>query len=143
MKREILFRAQRIDNGKWIEGQFYHSQLFIDGKNCNDVYLIRNDIDEDYFIKENTVCQFTSLTDKNGTKAFDKDLIKAPSGRIYAIIWATWIHDEMRNKFLTDIYEFTGWCISKDGVNPCDLLDSEVISGEIIGNLIDSPELLK
>lgn len=31
-----------------------------------------------------------------------------------------------------DLYEHTGWCISLDGVNPYDLLDSEICQGCII-----------
>mgnify|MGYP005881967891 CR=1 FL=1 len=42
-----------------------------------------------------------------------------------------------------DLYEHTGWCISLDGVNPCELLDSEVCQGSVIGSVYDNPELLK
>lgn len=42
-----------------------------------------------------------------------------------------------------DLYEHTGWCISLDGVNPYDLLDSEICQGCIIGNVFDNPEFLK
>ena len=41
------------------------------------------------------------------------------------------------------MYEHTGWCISLDGVNPCELLDSEVCQGSIMGSVYDNPELLK
>ena len=71
-------------------------------------------------------------------------MIKAPSGRIYSVIFSTWKHEEKRNfPKVIDLYEHTGWCISLDGVNPCDLLDSEICQGCIIGNVFDNPEFLK
>lgn len=99
---------------------------------------LNHDVDPD------TVGQFTGLKDKNGKEIYEGDLIKAPSGRIYAVIFSTWKHEEKR-EFLKviDIYEHTGWCISLDGVNPCELLDSEVCQGSIIGSVYDNPELLK
>ena len=108
------------------------------------------DFDEDYFTTEfwykvdpETVGMFTGRLDKNDTKTFEGDIIKAPSGRLYVVIWSTWVHDEKRNKYLTDRYEFTGWCISKNGINPCDTLDSEILQGEVIGSVHDNSELLK
>ena len=140
MKRKILFRGKRTDNGEWIYGYLIGNNVIV-----GEVV----DFDDDYFSTEfwykvvpETVGQFTGLTDKNGTKVFEGGIIKAPSGRLYVVIWSTWIHDEKRNKFLTDRYEFTGWCISKDGVNPLDTLDSETLEGEVIGNIYDNPELL-
>ena len=53
-------------------------------------------------------------------------------------------YEEKREFFkVIDIYEHTGWCISLDGVNPCELLDFEVCQGSVIGNVYDNPELLK
>lgn len=95
-------------------------------------------------LHKDTVGQFTGLKDKNGKEIYEGDLIKAPSGRIYAVIFSTWKYEEKR-EFLKviDLYEHTGWCISLDGVNPCELLDFEVCQGSVIGNVYDNPELLK
>jgi len=138
MKREILFRAQLLDSKEWIEGYYY-----LAFKDDSEAFILSINDGVVYQVNPETVCQFTGLTDKNGTKIFESDIIKATSGRSYVIIFTTWTHDEKRNKFLTDRYEFTGWCISKDGINPCDTLDSETLLGEKIGNIYDNSELLK
>ena len=135
MNREIKFRGKTPD-GKWITG----SETFIhDGDGiwlsdgCDVVKVI-----------EDTVGQFAGLCDANGREIYEGDLIKAPSGRTYAIIFCKWVHDEKR-KFpkVIDRYEHIGWCISLNGKTPCDLLDSEVCQGIIVGNIHDNPELLK
>ena len=98
MKREILFRGKRADNGEWIYGYLIGNNVIV-----GEVV----DFDDDYFntqfwykVDPETVGQFTGLTDKNGTKVFEGGIIKAPSGRLYVVIWSTWIHDEKRNKYL-------------------------------------------
>ena len=147
MQREILFRGELSHVNIWVEGN-----LIIANNGCQ--YIIPSDVfepdghhliidsDDPWRVDENTICQFTGLTDKNGTKVFEGDIIKAPSGRLYVVIWYTWINDEKRNKFLTDRCKFTGWCISKYGINPSDTLDRETLKGKVIGNVYDNPELI-
>lgn len=151
--RDIKFRGQTNDvigdnKGniikqlkRWVYGDLIHRP-----NNVLHILTFKEDkkIFENYVIDPDTVGQFTGLKDKNGKDIYEGDLIKAPSGRIYAVIFSTWRHEE-KNEFpkVIDLYEHTGWCISLDGVNPCDLLDSEVCQGSIIGNVFDNPELLK
>lgn len=135
--RTIKFRG-KTSSGKWMIGDLVRHK---DG----EVYVFPMDaLDsaESYQVVSETVGQFTGLLDKSGKELYEGDIIKAPSGRKYIVIWATWKHEERRTKFLTDIYEFTGWCIAYDINKPLDTLDFEIISGEVIGNIHDNPELI-
>lgn len=65
MKREILFKGKRVDNGEWVYGDLLKSyRLYVyDGKRFCEV------------IPE-TIGQFTGLTDSEGERIFEDDIIK-------------------------------------------------------------------
>lgn len=147
--REIKFRGKNLNTKEWVYGDLLQwndgeTAIGVHGQFIDDGYHFNENYDKTPYVDETTVGQFTGLKDKNGKEIYEGDLIKAPSGRIYAVIFSTWKYEEKR-EFLKviDIYEHTGWCISLDGVNPCELLDSEVCQGSIIGSVYDNPELLK
>ena len=147
--REIKFRGKNLNTKEWVYGDLLQwndgeTAIGVHGQFIDDGYHFNENYDKTPYVDETTVGQYTGLKDKNGKEIYEGDLIKAPSGRIYAVIFSTWKHEEKR-KFLKiiDIYEHTGWCISLDGVNPCELLDSEVCQGSVIGSVYDNPELLK
>lgn len=147
--REIKFRGKNLNTKEWVYGDLLQwndgeTAIGVHGQFIDDGYHFNENYDKTPYVDETTVGQYTGLKDKNGKEIYEGDLIKAPSGRIYAIIFSTWKHEEKREFLkIIDIYEHTGWCISLDGVNPCGLLDSEVCQGSVIGSVYDNPELLK
>lgn len=156
MNREILFKAKRIDNGEWVEGQYAYitNPLTEDGKPikhliCNGTNIFNDLIDPD------TLCQYTGLTDKNGKKIWendilighgnDKDLSKVSFGKFYVIDAET----------LRRVDEVIGWhteAIETDALSKCEpfclpmpLTDFYIERSEfeVYGNIFDNPELLE
>lgn len=73
--REILFKAKRIDDGKWVEG-YYQKRYDLLG---NEEHLIFHadsyKVWEYAEVDPETICQYTGLCDKNGKKIWEGDII--------------------------------------------------------------------
>lgn len=70
--REILFRGKRKDNGEWVVGDSLVHSMYKKGDVCIGVIeglAI-------YSVIPESVSEFTGLTDKNGTKIFEGDIIR-------------------------------------------------------------------
>lgn len=71
MERIIKFKAKRLDNGEWVEGDLYHNvrgfECCIGQQEKDDVYIYQVDLC--------TVCQFTGLTDMKGREIWEHDNI--------------------------------------------------------------------
>ena len=125
MNREILFRAKHIhamDSNEHLNGTWVH------GYRSDENYIYDKSLEGEFLIDEDTICQYTGLTDKNGKKIFENDIVQVGwyNGTVeyedgcFVIKWNN-------IKFLR---KDLGYWANLDGF-------------QTIGNIYDNPELLE
>lgn len=117
--REILFRGKRVDNGEWVYGYFVKmlwEYIIIPLEDENTVYPV---------VPE-TVGQYTGLTDKNGRKIFEGDIVQGEAEEARGIV--EW--QQAEGRYLVSVR------------NGYDLLCMDDDDWCAIGNIHDNPELL-
>lgn len=130
MENRFLFRGKRKDNGEWIFGNLIQTD---DG-----VYIIQNYVPQhlikNYEVDPATICQCTGLKDKKGKLIWENDIL---SGHIDD----EFPEDETRKRV---VWHENGWCTNETGCDYCEGLDDfDSENFEVIGNIIENPELLE
>ena len=128
--REILFRSKRLDNGEWIIGRYalMHGYHYIMPKDDYSIW---------YEVNPNTICQYTGLTDKNGNKIWENDVVRST---IITERKAKVVYGDFNCNCCHGVY---GWTFEPIGgySEICDIRETETI--EVIGNIFDNPELME
>ena len=145
--REILFRAKtNASDSLWVEGFYNHIPC---GRISCDEHLIQT-IDSDgrigqlFIVYESTVEQFTGLTDKNGKKIFEGDIVRHFYPDEEAIIGIVCFggHSCLGDH---DVGFYVSWRKPQCAMYMRDDLGfwTRYREIDVIGNIHDNPELLK
>jgi uncharacterized phage protein (TIGR01671 family) len=133
MNREIIFRAQRLGTKEWLQGDLIKMSK-IDPFTYIAIgigYKIDNpELGKSIKVLPGTVGQFTGLTDKNGTKIFEGDIIKV---------------DIFTKPYFISFGKSEKWgaCFCVQSKNSIIFFTKNwAETSEIIGNIHDNPELL-
>ncbi len=127
--REILFRGKSVPGGRWLYGDYMSyaggAQIWThdaDGGTWNAI------------VDLTTVGQYTGLTDKNGKKIFDGDILESH------------YDDNHPNDSIieTIVWQGNGWCIKQGSLDPDPIQATNILSySKVVGSIHDNPELLE
>ena len=150
MSDRYLCKAKDKDDGKWVEGYYLHDDI------CNKSYIFPRDsyanesdkVGEEgclhllaFEVDPSTICQYTGLTDNNGRKVWENDIIKYHFGDTYALIKYGGYQSCFDSRKAEHIGFYADWQGKEDlrkdlgyWINIVDTL--------VIGNIFDNLELL-
>ena len=164
--REILFRGKSAEDGKWYIGQLLHFKSPVSEKELNIIVEgCEWDDSNEWFnlgisakVVPETIGQYTGLTDKNGKKIFEGDIIRyadlydyncylesIENPEVYDNIdlGNIWTIDEVVYgiKVGYPAFDLNKHDFETNGLS--ELSESGQYFYEVIGNIHDNPELLK
>lgn len=152
MSREILFRAKHIhamDINEYLNGTWVHG--YLSDKN----YINDKRLDGEFLVDKNTICQYTGLTDKNGKKIWENDILMCHGNQddLVKAVFGEFNVIEVESEEVID--SVIGWhyeVIPTDELSKCEpfcysmpLTDTYIKLNEmeVVGNIFDNPELLE
>lgn len=154
MNREILFKGKRVSNGEWVEGYIVKRptgewQIERRCDNPPDGDPMWKKVLITYEVKPDTICQYTGLTDKNGKKIWENDIVEFEDTGEEGYEYKEGFDFQNRAKVefaearwsLTDFIS-TNSSVVDEMYNHAEFMDFWQYC-EVIGNIFDNKELLE
>ena len=129
MKREILFRGKDKATNQWVYGDYTHNE------GLNTHYISRNVNNTSrkaWEVDPDTIGQYTGLTDKEGNKIFEGDILSGQNCRFVVK------YDERQAEFVA-----VNSTLPKGFGLPMSQTWIDETNKTICGNVHDNPELIK
>lgn len=152
---ENLYKAKRLDNGEWVEGNLLLSEdaekdfraIIVPVRGSN-MFTDRDDkdlgIEVWYQVDPDTICRYTGREDRNGRKVWENDILKIAevvdcAGRFFNppvafpnMVFVRWDYCAWIWEMIGPVKRYfsfpDAWCHYES---------------EVIGNTMDNPELLE
>ena len=136
--REILFRGKTNYEGK--DAEWVYGGLLPESASTFPIIVRDYDNDEEWIgvidwatVDPETVGQYTGLTDKNGNKIFEGDILEF-SDRLVSVFW----HAHL-GCWDSNFLKYTNQDNGREDMSPC----RWEYRAKVIGNIHDNPELLE
>lgn len=144
--RGILFRGRRLPDYEWVEG--YYCKYGHTGAEKNYIIPVYASVLYAFDVIPETVGQYTGLTDNNGKKIFEGDIIKST-------VYIKQVNGKTEREIISVVEYGIGYAYSnvygvcqrfRDGSGSALLSvmsTSNTVDCTIIGNIHDNPEILR
>ena len=138
MSREILFKAKRKNWRElsqeewWVEGNFITDEKDDQKAYIGYLFGVVDGVVEDFDIVEinpETLCQYTGLTDKNGKRIWENDIVEHEISSVLGAV--EWYAED-----------YVGWWVNDEYLGKQQFTDEMCDECVVIGNIFDNPELL-